>query len=98
MLWSDLEDADLLVGGGDLNARTKELVDYIPDLDGDDFPPRTNPDQTKNNHGDCFIEFLKSNRALILNGRITPEFNNFTYTTPRGNSCLLYTSPSPRDS
>ena len=69
VLWGDFTDTDLLVGGGDLNARTKSLIDFILDLDGDSISNRVNPDQTRNNHRSCFIDFLKNNQALILNGR-----------------------------
>ena len=90
VLWSDLQDTDLLIGGGDLNARTNDMLDYIPDLDGNDIPPRYNPDKGKNNHGTLFIDFLKANRALILNGRITPDLNDFTFVTTRGSSVPDY--------
>ena len=35
VLRDDLGECDLLVGAGDVNARTKQLLDYIPDIDGD---------------------------------------------------------------
>ena len=82
VLWEDLSDCDLLVGAGDVNSRTKDAFDYIPDIDGDLVPPRTNPDQSKNSHGNSFLTFLKENRAVIPNGRITPELNNFTFISP----------------
>ena len=90
VLWDDLGDCDLLVGAGDVNARTKQLLDYIPDIDGDLIPERINPDKVKNPHGDAFLTFLKGNRAIILNGRITPQFNNFTFVTSRGCSVPDY--------
>ena len=43
LVFSDLSDCDLLVAGGDLNSRTKEDFDYIPDIDSD-TKPRKNPD------------------------------------------------------
>ena len=89
-LWQELNDCDILVGGGDLNCRTKDMNDFIAEIDGD-LPCRTNPDQVKNAHGVSFLSFLKENRALILNGRITPEFNNFTFVSPqRGSSVPDY--------
>ena len=88
--WDDLGDCDLLVGAGDVNSRTKQLLDYIPDIDGDLIPERFNPDKTKNSHGDAFLTFLKGNRAIILNGRITPHFNNYTFVTSRGCSVPDY--------
>ena len=72
-LCDDLGDCDLLVGAGDVNARTKQLLDYIPDIDGDLIPERSNPDQIKNHHGEAFLTFLKDSRNIILNGRITPQ-------------------------
>ena len=40
------------------------------------------PIRIKNKHGNSFITFLKENRSVILNGRITPELNNFTFVSP----------------
>ena len=37
------------------------------------------------------MTFLKENRSIILNGRITPQFNNFTFVSPhRGSSVPDY--------
>ena len=72
IFWDSLADCDLVVGGGVLNSRTKELPDYIPDIDGQLVPKRHNPDKFRNKHGDSFITFLKDQRSVILNGRITP--------------------------
>ena len=90
VLWSDLETCDLIVGGGDVNSRTKNNLDYIPEIDGSLVPPRHNPDNVRNSHGDAFIDFLKSNRAVIINGRVTPEKNDFTFVSPRGSSVPDY--------
>ena len=91
VMWEDFLDCDLIIGAGDVNARTKELLDYIPEIDGSLIPNRTNPDKIKNSHGDCFLTFLKENRAIILNGRITPQYNNFTFVSPqRGSSVPDY--------
>ena len=73
VVWSDLTDCDLVVGGGDLNSRTKCDFDFIPEIDGRLIAPRTNPDNIKNSHGEYFLQFLKEQRALICNGRVTPE-------------------------
>ena len=90
VLCDDLGECDLLVGAGDVNARTKQLLDYIPDIDGNLIPERFNPDKIKNPHGDAFLTFLKNTRNIILNGRITPQFNNFTFVTSRGCSVPDY--------
>ena len=89
LVFSDLCDCDLVVAGGDLNARTKEELDYIPDVDGD-TQSRTNPDLEGNNHGKMFLNFLKDNRALICNGRVTPNENDFTFVSPQGRSVPDY--------
>ena len=78
----NLSDCDLRIGGGDLNARTKDIIEYLPEVDGS-LPVRTNMDKKKNSHGDCFLTFLRDNRALILNGRVTPQYNNFTFVSTR---------------
>ena len=67
MLWQDLLDCDLLIGGGNVNARTKDLNDINPDIDGQLIPERTNPDKGKNSHAENFLTFLKDNRSIILN-------------------------------
>ena len=90
VLWDTLSDCDLRVGTGDYNSRTKQQLDYIPDIDGNLVPPRTNIDNFKNSHDESFITFLKDNRAIILNGRVTPQFNNYTFATPRGASVPDY--------
>ena len=59
VMWQDCLDCDLLIGAGDINARTKELPDYIPEIDGNLIPKRYNPDKIKNAHGSCFLTFLK---------------------------------------
>ena len=69
----------------------QEILDFIPEIDGDLIPKRSNPDKFKNAHGDCFLTFLKENRSIILNGRVTPELNNFTFVSPnRGSSVPDY--------
>ena len=89
LIYSDLSDCDLVVCGGDLNSRTKEDLDFIADVDGN-CTPRSNPDLEKNSNGNYFLDFLKDNRALICNGRVTPELNDFTFISPRGRSVPDY--------
>ena len=89
VIWTDLSDCDLLVGAGDLNSRTKNYLDFLPDVDGY-LLPRSNPDNIKNSHGELFLQFLRDNRALICNGRITSELNNFTFISPQGKSVPDY--------
>ena len=66
------------------------MLDYIVDIDGEEIPKRINVDKNKNAHGDCFITFLKDNRSIILNGRITPENDDYTFVSNRGCSVPDY--------
>ena len=84
LLWDMFSECDLKVGAGDYNSRTRQEIDYLPDIDGGIIPQRLNPDKVKNSHGDSFLTFLKDNRIIILNGRVTPQYNNFTFLSPRG--------------
>ena len=63
-VWDDFIDCDLLVGAGDLNARIKTDLDFLPDFDGH-IPPRSNPDNVKNAHGGHFLTFLRGNRCVV---------------------------------
>ena len=58
VLWEDFLDCDLLVGTGDLNARIRSDLDFIPDIDGH-IPPRHNPDNSKNPHGNQISHLLE---------------------------------------
>ena len=66
------------------------LLDYILDIDGRLIPKRVNPDRYKNAHADSFLTFLRDNRAVILNGRVTPQYNNYTFVSSRGSSVPDY--------
>ena len=73
-----------------MNSRTKNELNFIPEIDGSLILPRTNPDVIKNTHGDFFLQFLKDSRALICNGRVTPDYNDFTFLSTRGRSVPDY--------
>jgi hypothetical protein len=47
VMWQDLLDCDLLFGGADVNSRTKELLDYIPEIDGNLIPKEVIPIKLK---------------------------------------------------
>ena len=81
--------ADSIIICGDLNARTGSCQDTIPEIDVN-ILPRINLDESVNSHGKSLIEFLKDTKFTILNGRVTPNKDNFTYITPKGKSVVDY--------
>ncbi len=72
---------------GDINARLGNLKDHI---DLDNIPERVVLDNTDNNHGKALREFLIDSKCCILNGRITPQYDNFTFVSSRGTSVVDY--------
>ncbi len=81
-------NSDLTILCGDFNARTSDQLDYIPNVD--DLLQRKCLDKTKNNHGESLIDFLKDTKMCILNGRITPDLDNFTCISSKGKSVVDY--------
>ena len=77
---------------GDFNSRIGKRQD-VKDLD---FIQRTIIDETTNQHGKHLIDFLNDNNLCILNGRITPEKDNFT-STGRGKAVVDYIITSVED-
>jgi hypothetical protein len=84
-------DADMILIVGDLNSRIGQDLDMINCLDTTELPMRNALDLTKNRHGESLLDFLKDGQLCILNGRLSPEFNNFTFVQPsRGSSVVDY--------
>lgn len=100
---SDLPDSSFFVAG-DLNARTKDLEDYIPcdDIDlifngetaypGDTFClPRNNKDSVLNRFGSSLIELCCMHNLHMFNGRLFGDKGgNFTCTANDGHSVVDY--------
>ncbi len=81
-------DCDSLYICGDTNGRTGNLSDFVQDVDL--IPPRSNVDKNINSHGKALNDFLLESKCCILNGRITPHLNDFTYLPGQGNSVVDY--------
>ena len=79
-------DAIYLVG--DLNSRVGKMKDYIPNIDN--ISDRNVIDHVVNTHGEAFIDFLIESNMVILNGRISCEFDNFTRIHTTGSSVVDY--------
>ena len=64
------------------------MKDYINSVDS--LRSRVTIDPTTNRHGDAFVEFLHESKMCVLNGRVTPEFDNFTSISTRGSAVVDY--------
>ncbi len=73
---------------GDVNGRLGNKQDYIKGIDN--ISDRQVLDKTTNNHGDSLLEFLMDTKMCIVNGRITPENNDYTFISTRGKSVVDY--------
>ena len=74
----------------DMNARIGNVSDTLSL--SDDIASRRVLDNTVNNHGQSFIEFLQESCMCVTNGRITPEFDNMTSVSPKGQAVVDYIS------
>ncbi len=74
---------------GDFNARTGNLKDSIEDIDS--MPPRHVLDNVVSDHGEALINCVNDCRLCILNGRLDPQNDNFTYISDNGKSVVDYT-------
>ena len=91
-LLSDLylhEYCDMVLLCGDFNSRVGNVQDYITDVDEGVYD-RQILDTVKNSHGNSLIEFLKDAKCCMLNGRVTPDLNNFTFMSHQGTSVNDY--------
>ena len=44
--------------------------------------PKTHVDDTKNKQGECFADFILEYKMIVVSGRVTPEFDDFTSKGP----------------
>ena len=81
-------NVDFIAICGDLNGRVGTLSDIVEKID--DVTVRKSIDKVKSGHGENLIEFVKDTKSVILNGRINPEQENFTFISSRGRSVVDY--------
>ncbi len=81
-------EADIVYVCGDLNGRIGNLKDDISDIDI--LPPRINIDNTIHGHGEAIIDFVTDCKLCVLNGRLNPENDNFTFISEQGRSVVDY--------
>ena len=84
-----IDDNDFCLFMGDMNARCGNEADIVTIIDKD-IPDRVSIDDTKNSRGTVFLDFLKSVNHCMLNGRITPDLDNFTCISHKGRSVVDY--------
>jgi hypothetical protein len=80
--------SDLSLILGDFNGRIGTKDDFVKDID--DVVERFSIDDISNKHGDCLIEFCKDSKFVILNGRVTPNYDNYTCISYKGKSVVDY--------
>ena len=85
-----LNDFDLCLYLGDVNARCGRESDVVAVIDGNRLLDRRITDETKNTRGPIFMDFLKSVNCCLLNGRVTPDLDNFTCISHKGRSVVDY--------
>ena len=83
-----LSEYDSIILCGDLNSRIGKTNDVISGLDN--IPQRSPIDQTTNQHGHTFIEFLNDSKFCVLNGRLCSENDDFTSVSTRGKAVVDY--------
>ena len=79
---------DMFILAGDLNARIGTRQDFIEQVNS--ISKRIGIDKSINSYCDTFLEFLMDIKMCILNGRVTPKFEDCTCLNKRGNSKVDY--------
>ena len=74
---------------GDYNGRIGKCDDVNLDVDKD-VVKRISIDTVKNAHGDALLEFIADGKLAILNGRVDPNNDNYTFISSRGKSVVDY--------
>ena len=80
---------DTIILAGDTNSRIGSIQDFIPEVD-DGVSSRTILDKTKNKHGQEMLNFLVESAMCVCNGRVTPQYDNYTFIHSRGKSVIDY--------
>ena len=73
---------------GDVNSRIANMKDFL--LSVDNISDREILDEVKNAHGEALIDFLLETKMVVLNGRVTPQFNEFTSVSVKGKAVVDY--------
>ena len=80
---------DTIILAGDTNSKIGAMQDFIPEVD-DGVCNRKVLDKCKNKHGQEMLNFLLESAMCVCNGRVTPEYDNYTFIHSRGKSVIDY--------
>ena len=81
-------DDDAFYLCGDLNSKLGKMSDFIPEVDK--IEPRICIDNSTNKHGSVFQDFLLDAKCCVINGRVCPANDNYTFVSTRGKSVVDY--------
>ncbi len=81
-------DADIIYVCGDLNSHISNKEDCIGDIDN--VSPQVAIDLSANSHGESLLDFLRNCKCCVLNGGITPAYDNFTSVSSKGKAIVDY--------
>ncbi len=73
---------------GDMNSKLGTAQDFVPSVD--DICERKVLDKSKNKHGQEMLDFLIESKFCVCNGRVTPEYDDYTFIHTRGKSVIDY--------
>ena len=82
------QHSDIFLICGDLNGRIGNVDDLADSID--EICKRRVIDTIKGGHGDAIIDYAKDCKLAIVNGRITPEKDNYTSVSGRGKAVVDY--------
>ena len=81
-------DYDAIYIAGDLNGRIGNKSDFIECVD--DIPKRTAIDIDFKGHGEAILDFCFESKFCVVNGRIDPVNDNFTFISSKGSAVVDY--------
>ena len=82
-------DVDCILLAGDFNSRICDIQDHVVEVDNVSYRQIIDKGRM-NKNGESFIEFLRDMKLSIVNGRVTPEHDNYTCTKFNGSSVVDY--------
>ena len=82
-------EADAMVFCGDYNGRIGKCDHVNLEVDKD-VVKRISIDTVKNTHGGALLEFIADGKLALLNSRVDPNNDNYTFISSRRKSVVNY--------